>query len=230
MATSARIGGRLNGFIWAVLLVVVFAPAARAGGHSARGWGLGWEDGLTVRRWLGTRWELGLAAGPDDYLVKAETRTWYLAEPAVQQGVLQVPVDNREEHGWVRGQVGYLITQPGDLSLVGYSGLVYGWTDYQERALILDPLVGEYDSWEADRFAEQWVLTVGVRPAWRPADFMTVEFAMGLNFIWESWDQTSERTRAGVEGSDRTVDSGHSRSFADFGWVGAGSLQFFFWF
>ena len=34
-------------------------------------WGLGWDDGLTVRRWLGD-WELGLAARPDDYLVKEE--------------------------------------------------------------------------------------------------------------------------------------------------------------
>ncbi len=213
-----------------VVLGGAMAGQALAGERPERGWGLGWDDGLTVRRWLGGRWELSVAAGPDDYLVKSETRVWRLSDPANQHGVLQVPVDNREEHGWVRGQVGYLVTRRGDLSLVGYSGLVYNWIDSQERALTLDSLVGEYDTWESDRFTERWVLTLGVRPAWRPLDFMTVEFAMGLNFIWESWDQTTERTFAGVEGADRTVDSGHSRRFEDFGWEGAASLQFFFWF
>ena len=54
--------------------------------------------------------------------------------------------------------------------------------------------------------------------------------AMGLNFIWESWDQVTERTYAGVTGADESVDSGHSRTFEDFGWEGAASLKFLFWF
>jgi len=201
-----------------------------AAGHLAQGWGLGWEDGLTVRRWLGERWALGIAAGPDDYLVKVETQAWRAIDPVNVQGVLEVQVDNREEHGWVRGQVGYRFAQREDLSLVCYSGLVYNWIDYQGRALNLDTLSGEYDTWGLDRFTERWILSLGVRPAWRPVDFLTVEFAMGLNFIWESWDQTTEQVAADVPDSDRMVDHGHSRRFKDFGWDGTTSLQFFFWF
>ena len=210
-------------------LLATAAPAA-AGERAEQRWGVGWDDGLTVRRWLGGQWELSLSAGPDDYLTKTETRHWFLSDPALQQGTLQVPEDHREEQGWVRAQIGHLITRRDDIALVGYSGLVYNWIDYQERALVLDRLVGDFDTWELDRFTERWVLTLGLRPSWRPTDFMTVELAVGLNFIWESWDQATERTYAGVDGADTSVDNGHSGAFEDFGWEGASSLQFFFWF
>jgi hypothetical protein len=219
---------------WGVLVICVFWMAGplpvAAADHPQQAWGFGWDDGLTVRRWLGTGWELALSAGPDDYLTKTESQAWLLSVPAQQHGALQVPEDHRQEHGWVRAQVGRLVTRRGDLALVGYTGLVYNWIDYQERSLVLDTLIGDYDTWESDRFTERWILTLGVRPSWRPTAFLTVEFALGLNFVWESWDQTTTRTYAGVAGGDQTRDQGHSRSFSDFGWEGASSLQFFFWF
>lgn len=212
-----------------VMMVLLTMPAL-AEPRSAQTWGIGWDDGLTVRRWLGDSWELSVAAGPNDYLVKIESQTWNLRDPSQQHGTLEVPEDHRQEEGWVRAQVGHLVTRRGDFALVGYSGLVYSWNDYQERALVLNHLVGDYDTWELDRFTERWVLTLGIRPSWRPVDFMTVELAVGLNFVWESWEQTTEQSYAGVGGSDQSADSGHSRSFEDFGWEGASSLQFFFWF
>ncbi len=217
---------------WAVLMLVtsVLAVPALGAERAPQAWGVGWDDGLTVRRWLGSQWELSVAAGPDDYLTQSETRQYFLADPSLQHGTLQVPQDNRQEQGWVRVQVGHLITRRDDLALVGYTGLVYNWIDYQERSLVLDRLVGDFDTWELDRFTERWILSLGLRPSWRPADFLTIEMAVGLNFIWESWDQVTERTYAGVTGADRTVDSGHSRAFEDFGWEGAASLKFLFWF
>lgn len=206
------------------------ALPAIAAERPAQKWGLGWDDGLTVRRWLASSWELALAAGPDDYLVKSESRNWIQTEPAAQHGALQVPEDHRQEQGWVRGQVGHLISRRDDMALVGYAGLVYNWIDFQERALVLNPLIGDYDTRESDRFTERWVLTLGVRPSWRPVAFLTVELALGLRFSWESWERTTDRTAAGVTDADHTVENGHSRSFEDFGWQGASSLQFLVWF
>ncbi len=194
-----------------------------------RGWGVGWDDGLTVRRWLGGRWELALSAGPDDYLVKDEVRSWNIDDPGSLQGMLEVPLDHREEHGWVRFQAGRLIAGKRDLSLVGYAGVVYEWVDHQERSLQLDQMIGEYDTFELDRFTDTWVLAMGLRPSWQPAGYLTIEMSFGLNFAWSSWDQTSLRTYAGIEGTDRETRSGHGRTFQDFGWQGMGSLQFIFW-
>ena len=68
--------------------------------------------------------------------------------------MLEVPLDHREEHGWVRFQAGRLIAGKRDLSLVGYAGVVYEWVDHQERSLQLDQMIGEYDTFELDRFTD----------------------------------------------------------------------------
>jgi|GEM_PF-1851202 len=198
-------------------------------GGITRRWGLGWDQGFTVRRWLGGVWELGVAAGPDDYLVKEESRSWNLNDPPAHQGQVEIPRDQREEHGWVRGQVGRLIKHHESLALVGYAGLVYEWIDYQERALELDNLVGDYDTWELDRFTSRWILQLGLRPSWQPAEFLTIEMAFGLQFVWENWDQKSSQTWAGVPGRDYHETSGNGSHFQDFGWEGLSSLQFIFW-
>lgn len=213
-----------------VLLTIGFGSAARAQEPVDRHWGIGWDDGLTVRYWLAEKWELALAAGPDDYLVKDEVRSWNLEDPPPLQGQLEVPRDTRDEHGWVRFQVGRLITRQRTLALVGYTGVVYEWIDHQDRRLELDSLAGDYDTFEITRFTHHWVLALGLRPSWQPTDFLTIEMSFGLNFAWESWDQTTTRTWAGIEGQSREITSGHGRSFQDFGWEGLSSLQFIFWF
>jgi len=195
-----------------------------------RHWGIGWDSGLTVRYWLGGKWELALYAGPDDYLVKDEVQSWNLEDPPSLQGQLEVPRDQRDEHGWVRFQAGRLITRQKTLALVGYAGVVYEWIDHQDRRLELDSLAGDYDTLEITRFTHHWVLALGLRPSWQPADFLTIEMGFGLNFTWESWDQTMTQTWAGIEGESVMVTTGHGRSFQDFGWEGLSSLQFIFWF
>ena len=121
-------------------------------------WGFGWDEGLTVRRVLVDVWELSVAAGPDDNLLKIEERAWDPYTPSVWDGVLEVPLDTREEHGWVRAQVGRRVAARGPLALTAFTGLTYNWIDGQERALVLDDLVGDYDSYERDRFTERWIL------------------------------------------------------------------------
>ena len=217
---------------WGVVVLVILTGVTAAAGASAaeRTWGLGWDEGLTVRYLAAGTWEFALAAGPDDYLQKIERRSSELFDPVAWHGVLEVPSDYREEQGWVRGQIGRRLATRGNLALTAFTGLTYNWIDAQERILVLDDLVGDFDTWERDRFTERWILAAGLRPSWRPADFLTVEFAFGLRFIWESWSETSERTYAGVDGADHEELSSHGRAFGDFGWEGVSSLQFFFWF
>ena len=92
---------------WAVIMVWAgLACPAGAQEPVQRRWGFGWDDGLTLRYWLGGKWELALSAGPDDYLVKDEVRSWNLTDPPQLQGQLEIPRDQRDEHGWVRFQAG----------------------------------------------------------------------------------------------------------------------------
>jgi hypothetical protein len=226
--------GRLPGItlaaiLSALILVLLFAGLCQAQEPVDRKWGIGWDQGLTLRAWLGGRWEIALAAGPDDYLSKEETRSWFVSDPSSRQGVPEVPEDIREEHGWVRFQLGRLIKRHGDFAVAGYGGVVYEWIVHQERNLVLQDLGNGYDSFELDRNTERWVMTLGLRPSWQPTSFLTIETAFGLNFIVDNWDQTTNRTWTGVDGSDHLELDGHGQKFQDFGFEGAASVQIFIW-
>ncbi len=218
---------------WLLLIVLMLMMGAAGSGRAQekvdRTWGVGWDHGLTVRTWLGGCWELSVAAGPEDYLNKVETRSWFLNIPENQQGLLEVPEDTREEHGWVRLQVGRLIKKKDQFAVTGYGGLTYEWIVHQERNLLLHELNNNYDTFELDRHTQRWILTLGFRPSWQPVSFLTVEAAFGLNYIMESWDQTSIRTWSGTEGRDYQETDGAGQEFQDFGLEGLASIQIFIW-
>lgn len=216
-------------FVAALLFLMGISATASAQNTVQHTWGVGWDHGLTVRTWLGGQWEVSVAAGPDDYLNKTETRSWFLNTPDSQQGLLEVPEDIREEHGWVRLQLGRLLKKKNDFAVVGYGGVVYEWIVHQERSLMLQDLSNSYTTFELDRHTRRWILTLGFRPSWQPVSFLTVETAFGLNFIMEDWDQTNQMTWSGVEGKDYSELDGHGQKFQDFGVEGIASIQFFIW-
>ncbi len=216
-------------FLGCVLLMSVprLGQAQEALDHGT--WGVGWDHGLTVRTWLAERWELSVAAGPNDYLVKEETRSWLLTDPESHQGLLEVPNDVRQENGWVRLQVGRLLKKHGRFRATVYAGAVYEWIVHQERDLLLHDLNNDYDSFELDRHTKRWIWTLGIRPSWQPTSFLTVETAFGLNYIVDNWDQTSLWKWSGVEGSDYQELDGHGERFQNFGFDGAASIQIIIW-
>ncbi len=214
-----------------VLVFLLGTTAAGAVGQQVEqdlDWGLGWSDGLTLRFRPGP-WELDLSAGPDDYLIKEERWNAIATHPEPVQGRLEVPVDEREEHGWVRMRAGRILRQRDSLSLTAFAGLTYEWVDHQERQLELDPLVGDYDTFELDRFTDFWILEAGLRPVWQVTNWLGLEFSFGLRYVWQQWDQSATWTWAGVEAPDSSAASGTGNRFQDFGWEGISSLGFIFW-
>ena len=193
-----------------------------------RKWGFGWDDGLTLRRWLGD-WELALSAGPNDYLSKTEERIWDPSDPIDLQGALEVPADDRREEGWVRFQVGHLAATYDDFGLVVFSGLTYNWRDVQNSSTALD-YTGLYDSYDWSYFDNNWILELGLRPSWRPVEFLSIEMAYGLRFTWTDRTETKVQSLDGGLNVIRTERASDYRSFSDFGWSGLGSLKFLFWF
>lgn len=212
-----------------VLCSMLLTGVAWAETRVERTIGVGWDNGLTLRYWVAGQWELAIGAGPDDHLIKEESRAWRLDTPPGLNGQLEIPTDQREEHGWVRFQIGRLMASRDNLDLVLFSGLTHEWSSEQTKSEIFDPVVADYDMRDVDRYTKIWSLELGLRPSWRPVDFLTIEMAFGLRFNWESWEQTQLESQAGTDGHDRTITDGHGRSFDDFGWDGVTSLQFIFW-
>lgn len=222
-------GGRAR--VLAALFLIMAIPCAAVGDTDEprrRVWGFGWDDGLTVRRWLGD-WELSLAAGPDDYLRKSEQRTWDTEAPDEIQGALEVPDDDRREEGWVRLQAGYRVATYKTLAAVVYTGLVYNWEDSQYSYTSVD-YEGLYHSYDADRFTHRWLLELGFRPSWRPVEFLSIETAFGLRFAWNTWSETETRSWDNGERVQTLEGNGDFSSFTDFGWDGMSSLKFIVWF
>jgi hypothetical protein len=215
-----------------LLLLQLASPPATAAAAEAIGadrtWGLGWDDGLTVRTWLGS-WELALAAGPDDDLAQVESAAWRVDDPPEYQGLVEVPLDDRHESGWVRGQIGFRVLRHEQLALVVFTGLAYNWIDQQEKSWRIDPISGGYDGIERRRYTHRYAWDVALRPAWSPLRWLSIETSFGLRFTWENWDETRTETRAGVQGVDREVLYGEGSSFTDFGWEGLSSLAFIVW-
>jgi len=215
--------------IWAALVLLMAGSATAGEAERDRPWGVGWDEGLTVRRWLGN-WELALSAGPDDSLAKVESRSWNQGDPPAQHGALGGPLDDRRESGWVRLQGGYRVASQRTLALVGFAGLAYNWVDEQERTLTLDTLTGNYDAWERDRFTNRWLLSVGLRPSWRPTPFLSLEASFGLQFLWEDWEEAEAFLRAGDTVPDITRRDGTGSSFQDLGWDSLSSVAVIVWF
>ncbi len=236
-----RVGGLS---FWALLLclcgTVGMAHGAQEYGaqeHGVQGygaqehaWALGWDHGMTLRYRPAAGWIVSLAAGPDDYLHKAELRATRLADSDELHGLLQMPRDEREEHGWARLQLDRELRREGPFAIRGFGGLTYEWYNHQERLILLNDLIHDYDTSELDRHTDRWILTLGMRPVWQVKDWLTIETAFGLRFIHDQWDQTRHRTYAGVSGRDVEITDGKDQYFQDFGCEGAASVQVFLWF
>ena len=223
--------------IWVGMLVLalmwsVSAAFAVETGPVERKWGLGWDNGLTARLWLGGVWELGVAAGPDDFLNDQVHRTYNTGRPPTwTEEEANTHTDDRTESGFVRFQAGRLLSRRGPLALVLFSGLQYQWTDLQSNSNRID-LTDPDNSYQRvlDFDNATWTLSLGIRPSFVVLDFLTIETAFGLEYRWfkSDWVERQEYPETGQVWVDVRSDEGNS--FDDSGWNGMASLQFFIWF
>ena len=116
--------------VWGLVLAVVCAAdaAGAEGPDPDRRWGLGWDDGLTLRRLLGA-WEVGVSAGPNDWLSDDFTHTFGADLPDSVDGALTDTRSNRRESGFVRLQVARAVGGHRTLQLSAVAGGRYSWSD-----------------------------------------------------------------------------------------------------
>jgi len=218
-----------------ILIASLLAATAAMAEDAARArkWGLGWDQGLTVRRWLGS-WELGVAAGPSDWLSESDQRSWDSTEPDSLQGRDSRHESSQRESGFVRLQAGRCVAGQGPLDLMAHVNFQYRWRD--ERR-VYDWYYLDRNSFETtDKWTETWTASAAVRLAWRPLDALSIETAFGLSYSWSDWEEVRRTVRQDLlpplESDEVTArqTKGSSRRFEYHGWYGLGSLSFIFWF
>lgn len=217
------------------LLVLLAAPAPTAAvetGPVERKWGLGWDRGLTARLWLGGVWELGLAAGPDDFRSDGQRRDFNSGYPPGWIEREQETISSvRNESGFVRFQAGRLAARRGPLALVGYAGVAYSWRVNGDARLVTDVEEPERSYTQSYDYDDRtWTVSLGLRPSWVILDFLTLETAFGLEYRWFTSERRDDRYYPATGETNRTVDTSEGNTFRDGGWNGLGYLQFIVWF
>ena len=215
-----------------LMAAVALQAAAVETGPVERKWGLGWDEGLTARLWLGGVWELGVAAGPDDFLQDTNATEYHTGSPPEwDEARLDTYEGDRMESGFVRGQFGRLLARRGPLAVVCYTGLQYQWSDGRFAYDREYPDDHDRNNTNAvDRDSSVWTLTLGLRPSFVVLDFLTIETAFGLEYHWFEYETTRrwEYPETGELRTEYIFKDGNS--FEDSGWNGMASLQFFVWF
>jgi len=214
-------------------LVCMPAPPARGEEEFVPRWGIGWYEGICLRKLLGGGWEVGLAGGPNDRLFRSERQEWDTEYEPENQGVLQAPNDDRRESGWVRLDVGRSIWSVKRLTLCLFTAVNYTWEVEQDNSRTFSQ---HSERWQ-DRVQEEkgrtWRLWLGLRPSILLHERVTAGFHFGLEYSWDR--EWSHRRSSYSGGEEEPRESGEDSSYQSDsfdlfgGWYGFGSLHFIFW-
>jgi len=222
-----------------LLLVLILSPSLPCAADShEKTWGLGYDKfysyssgGLTVRRWLGPVWELGLTAAPDDVRSESYSHYWDTEFP-LDEGNVEDPDDYTRESGWVTFIVGRRMFRQDKLGLMLDLGLRYWWSDSRRDNRRYD------ESSETTRtstemvFTDNWTLSLDMRPVFDLMDRISIEARFGLMYRWSdermSWHQRYTQSYDTIDSYSRHTDS--SQSFQSYGWSGMGDFSFIVWF
>jgi hypothetical protein len=118
---------------WVIYLLTFCLPALALAQYEPPEylWTIGYDNGVTVRRFLGDNWEVYLGGGPND------SRGNYLRE-TIRDSEDGIPVpysdysdDYKTEEGHVHLGAGHTLVRDGRLWLVGVLGINYRWSNFQ---------------------------------------------------------------------------------------------------
>lgn len=221
-----------------LLLCAAATPAVAGEEASAlRRWGFGWDPadtgaGLTVRHRFTPRWDLSVAAGPNDYRMDSESTSWDDDTIVVEDGMPSRD-DSRREQGWVRLAAGGCFWREGRVTVSGIGAVTYRWSveEYADRNFrSYNSPAWDYWNKRERRDVGTWSAALGIRPSFAVTPRLNVEFEAGLEFErvttdfdtrewWDSYPDTYVRH-----------ESRHQRAFNTYGGFEFYKLKFLFWF
>ncbi len=220
-----------------LLLTPLVAGAEEAPAAPLRHWAFGWDpvesnSGLTVRYRFTPRWDLGVAAGPNDYRDESESRSWDSDNESSDDGALSAD-DSRREQGWVRLAAGGQFWQEGRWAVSGVGAATYTWSVEDYRRRYYQNYIGalwDYRNFRESEDNETWVITLGIRPSFRISDRMQVEAEAGLSFSRRTTEYESLTWWDSFTPTESREETSHHRDFRSYGGVELYKLKLIFWF
>lgn len=220
-----------------LLLLPAFAGAQEGAAPPLRRWGFGWDpadtgSGLTVRHRFSPRWDLSVAAGPNDYRLDSEFRDWDSDNIIVEDGMPERD-DTRREQGWVRLAAGGCFWRDGRVSVSGVGAVTYRWSVEEYAYRYFDSYEGAlWDYWNSrtKQDVNTWTVALGVRPSFAVTPRLNVEFEAGLEFERVTSDREVRKWWDNYPDTSLFQESRHQRAFNTYGGFEFYRLKFIFWF
>ena len=190
-------------------------------------WGFGYDGGLTLRRKLGGKWEVGVSGGPNDWLgTRVEDDFDRNYEPPGSEQTRHYDSETRREGGFVAVHVGRSVWQRGSFDMICYLRASHNWSNRSEyyETTREGSSYGNPRSWtRSDEDERDYGLSLGFRPAYRPVPWFSIEVGFGLAYYWTSDYDRSEQVRYDEDGYREEsvwIDQDDGQSFRVFGYSG----------
>ena len=220
-----------------LLLAPLVAGAEEAPAAPLRQWAFGWdpgdyERGLTVRYRFTPRWDLSVAAGPNDYRTESERLSWDSDDESSDDGTPRGN-DTRQEQGWVRLAAGGQFWQEGRWAVSGVGAATYTWSVEDRRTRTYQNYAGalwDYRNIRESTDRETWIFTLGIRPSFRVSNRMQIEAEAGLRFSRSTAEFESLSWWDSFTPTERGEETTHYRDFQSYGGVELYKLKLIFWF
>lgn len=225
----------LPGVLFLLLLPALAAAGADDGASGLRRWAFGWDPvesgaGLTVRYRFSPRWDLSIAAGPNDYRYDEEARDWDDDDVFIDDGA-EERTDDRREQGWVRLVAGGRFWREDRVSVSGVCGVTYRWSAEESRYRDYDNYIGaqwDYRNQRIGADVDTWTVALGIRPALEITPRLAVEFEAGLAFSRTTTAYESDTWWDTFPETARTEEVRHGRTFRSYGGFELSQLKFIF--
>lgn len=236
-AAPRRLRAHALPLLLGALLLPALAGAQEDAAPPLRRWGFGWDpadsgSGLTVRHRFSPRWDLSVAAGPNDYRLDSESRGWDDDSIDIEDGMPERD-DDRREQGWVRLVAGGCFWRDGRVSVSGVGAVTYRWSVEEYSYRNFDNYSGsqwDYRNSREKHDVDDWTVALGVRPSLAVTPRLNVEFEAGLEFERITTERETRRWWDNYPETSLQQESRHQRMFSTYGGFEFYRLKFIFWF
>lgn len=157
-------------------------------------WTIGYEDGITLRRFLGENWEVYLGGGPNDQIYEYESTIFQYPDDDIPTHYSDYEDINKSESGFVHLGVGRRLLSEKRFWLTAFINVNYNWNNYQTKYKRDYIESGEYRMQERVGHAMSTTVSLGLRPAFDITSRITlvVDFGIYFRHSTETWDETSQ--------------------------------------
>jgi len=190
-------------------------------------WTIGYENGITVRRFLGENWEIFFGGGPDDYKSENSNAVFRDTDEGTLYSYSDDVGESKREEGFAHLGIGRTLLRDGRFWLVGIFDVKYNWENFQSGSESENFVSENYSL--SGKTGHRMITTsyLGLRPSLDITRRITLMVGLGIKYT--HFTETSDRWSVDEDSNRRNNrDTRSSNNLDVFGYGGIESVSFAF--